>query len=85
MGNITMQPVKSSQIKSVGYDKEAQTLYIEFLNGTVYMYSKVPLGTYTNLMVPTMSVGKYFFAEIKGKFEYEKLPYTVVDGQLHQI
>jgi hypothetical protein len=85
MANIKMVSVKSSQIKSVGYDAEKQILYLEFLNGTVYEYYKVPEKVHTDLLIPTMSVGKYFFAEVKGKFEYAKTSYQVVEDQLTQI
>jgi hypothetical protein len=84
MNKVKMVFVKSSQIKSVGYDSEKQVLYIEFLKGTVYEYYNVPATTYNALLVPTMSVGKYFFAEIKGKFAYKKTEYTVLFGTLHE-
>ena len=85
MTNPTMHPVTSSQIKSVGYDPESKELYIEFLNGTVYSYSNVPEKVYEEMITPTVSVGKYFFANIKGVFGYAKRPLCVVDGKLRQI
>lgn len=85
MNEVVMHPVKSSQIKSVGYDTGRKALYIEFENGAVYEYNDVPSDHYNQMLIPTMSVGKYFYAEIKGKFEYVKMPYAVVEGKLHQI
>jgi len=85
MKEIKMHPVKSSQIDSVGYDEPTMTLYIEFKKGSVYSYAEVPIEKYNSLLIPTMSVGKYFFAEIKGKYIYEKLPVYVKEGQLIQI
>ena len=34
--------VNSSDLKSVGYDEKSQILEIEFNNGGVYIYSKMP-------------------------------------------
>lgn len=83
MSLITMKPVKSSQIKSVGYDDVTQTLYIEFDNGAVYAYFDVPQKKYHDMLIPTMSVGKYFYAEIKGQHGYKKLETAVVDSHIH--
>lgn len=84
MKEIKMIPVKSSQIKSVGYDAEANVLYLEFTNGVVYLYSSVPVKVYETLLIPTMSVGKYFYQEIKGKFEYKRTIYNVLLGKLQE-
>jgi hypothetical protein len=79
---ITMHPVKSSQILSVGYDPKTEILYIEFLNWNVYEYYNVP-GEVSNVMLsPSTSVGSYFYKEIKGKFEYKKLEAKVNNGML---
>jgi hypothetical protein len=85
MNEVKMISVKSSQIDSVGYDAITSTLYIEFKKGSVYSYAEVPIEKYNSLLIPTISVGKYFFAEIKGKYTYEKLPVYVKNGQLVQI
>jgi hypothetical protein len=82
MKEIKMITVNSSQIDSVGYDATTMTLYIEFKKGSVYSYANVPIEKYNAMLIPTMSVGKYFFAEIKGKFEYLKLSNTVVDKKI---
>lgn len=79
-----MNPVKSSQIKSVGYDSDNWILYLEFINGIVYEYYRVPIIAYESLLLPTMSVGKYFYLEIKGKYEYKKTDYTVLFNKLHK-
>ena len=82
MKRIKMSSVKSSQIESVGYDAETKTLYIEFKKGATYSYANVPQADYDNMLVPTMSVGKYFYAKIKGVFEFKRLVETVEDGVL---
>ena len=35
-------PVKSANLKSVGYDINEQTLEVEFLDGSIYRHQRVP-------------------------------------------
>jgi hypothetical protein len=79
---VTMHPVKSSQILSVGYDQSSEILYIEFLNWTVYEYYSVTPDIASAILSPSTSVGSYFYKEIKGKFEYKKLESKVNNGML---
>ncbi|MGH8446487.1 MAG: KTSC domain-containing protein [Solimonas sp.] len=65
-------PVKSSNIRSVGYDAAPQTLEIEFTSGTLYQYAKVPAEKHTGLMAAE-SVGRYFGTEIRGKYDATKV------------
>lgn len=67
-----MTQVESSNIDSVGYDKEDLTLYIKFKNNTTYTYSKVPEKIYGSLM-EAESVGKYLNQYVKGVFDFAKL------------
>jgi ATP-dependent DNA helicase RecG len=64
-------PVASSNIASVGYEKEARILEIEFHHGAIYQYVDVPEKVYEELM-SSPSQGAYFMNEIKNKFEYQK-------------
>lgn len=64
-------PVKSSNVKSIGYDMAAQELEVEFNSG-VYVYSGVPAQVYGELMAAE-SIGKYIAANIKGKFESRRV------------
>ncbi len=52
-------PVQSSNLRSVGYDRESGTLEIEFKSGRVYQYSGVPEEVYEGLMSAS-SHGTYF-------------------------
>lgn len=65
-------PVSSSSLASVGYDPEAETLEIEFLNGGVYQYYNVPQVVYDGLM-QAPSAGKYFYAFIRHDYPCAKL------------
>lgn len=64
-------PVASSNIASIGYDKEAQILEVEFHHGAIYRYIDVPEKVYEELM-SSPSQGAYFMNELKDKFKYQK-------------
>lgn len=64
-------PVASSNIASVGYDKEAHILEIEFHHGAIYQYVDVPEKVYEELM-SSPSQGAYFMNELKDKYSYNK-------------
>ena len=66
------QPVVSSDLASIGYDAAAQTLEIEFKATGIYRYFSVPKEVYDQLAT-TPSPGKFFLANIKGKFAWEKV------------
>ena len=65
-------PVTSTDIASVGYDESTLTLEIEFVTGSIYQYFDVPSTVHSNLMSAS-SHGKFFHAEIRGKFRYAKM------------
>lgn len=64
--------VRSSDIASIGYDAEAQTLEIEFHSGGIYQYFEVPESVYDELMNAS-SHGIYFHENIKDKYESSKI------------
>ncbi|WP_167343106.1 KTSC domain-containing protein [Nonlabens sp. SY33080] len=66
------QPVSSSNIASIGYDVDSQTLEIEFLNNAVYQYFDVPEHHHTGIMEAN-SHGQYLAQNIKGVYRYSKL------------
>lgn len=71
-------PVKSSNIRSVGYDAASETLEVEFTSGSVYAYSGVPTDTWAAMQAegadPKGSVGKFFTKEIRGSFHGQSVP-----------
>lgn len=69
--------VKSSNIKSVGYDAMTQTLEIEFSNG-VYHYKDVPRKIYRRL-INAKSIGKCFHADIKPNYDCKKGEFEKMD------
>ena len=65
-------PVKSSNIKSIGYDIVTKTLEIEFTTGGVYRYNEVPEEVYNKMSI-SESKGKFFHTVIKNKFKTIKV------------
>ena len=62
--------VESSNIASVGYD--GNIMEIEFNSGAIYQYENVPIRVY-DVMMKADSVGKYFNAHIKSKYNYRRV------------
>lgn len=61
----------SRAIKSFDYDKDTQTLRIEFQEGGVYKYLDVPQAVYQCLKT-SPSVGQFFNAQIRDKYGYDR-------------
>jgi len=59
--------VRSSNIRSVGYDPASLTLEVEFHSGSIYQYSGVPETIYQGFM-RAASKGSYFHNHIKGRY-----------------
>ncbi|MDO9228625.1 MAG: KTSC domain-containing protein [Syntrophales bacterium] len=64
--------VSSTNINSIGYAAETQTLEIEFIKGSVYQYAGVPVDEY-EAMMSADSKGKYFHTNIKDRYSFTKL------------
>lgn len=56
---MTMEPVLSGHIKSIGYDPSTQTLRVEFKKGAVHDYADVPIEKHADLM-SAESKGEHF-------------------------
>jgi hypothetical protein len=66
----TMVVVKSSNIRRIGWDGD---LYIEFLNGAIWKYAKVPREVYGDLM-SDKSLGSFFGRNIKPHYKAACIP-----------
>ena len=64
--------VRSSNIRSVGYDPESSTLEVEFNTGSIYQYSNVTESEYEGLMNAT-SKGRYLNRNIKDRYQDTKI------------
>ncbi|MBW3466869.1 KTSC domain-containing protein [Arthrospiribacter ruber] len=69
---MNRQAVTSSNIASIGYEADSQTLEIEFLNGGVYQYFDVPQYVHEELMNAS-SHGQYLAQNIKGVYRFSKV------------
>lgn len=65
---MTRTPVKSSNLKSVGYDPATRTLEVEFHSGDVHQFADVWADHHKQLLSAS-SPGSYFHAHIRGKFK----------------
>ena len=61
------QRVRSSNVRSIGYDATSSTLEVEFNSGGVYQYSSVPEAVYVALMRAS-SKGHYLNDHIKDRY-----------------
>lgn len=68
---MQMIKVASSQIDAVGYDAGQRVLGVKFHRSGRYDYTGVPQDVYDG-MLAAESVGKYFGANVKGKFDFAK-------------
>lgn len=51
--------VSSSQVRSVGYDANAQILEVEMSDGTIWQYARVPSEVHRRLMAAPTIVSYY--------------------------
>ncbi len=67
-----MHPVSSSNVDSIGYDESTETLYVRFLNNTLYLYKGVSIMVFEQLL-NAPSIGSYMHRNIKGVYPYERI------------
>ncbi len=66
------EAVSSSNIRSIGYDAQAMILEVEFHDGSVYQYYRVPQSVYKGLM-SAESKGSYLHAHVKSYYSYKRV------------
>ncbi len=64
--------VSSSNIRSIGYDVQDETLEVEFVNGGIYQYFGVPQKVYERFMAAS-SKGSFLSSRIRDKFRTKKI------------
>lgn len=67
-----MIPVDSSNIQCIGYDSDNQVVFVDFLNGSSYVYKGVPEFEFDNLS-NAPSVGSYLHRNFKNVYPYERI------------
>ena len=69
---MSLTPVKSSNIRAVGYDHGSKTLTVEFNSGGKHRYENVSPETHAGMMASD-SVGRYFHANIRNARKSSKV------------
>jgi hypothetical protein len=65
-------PVRSTTLRSAGYDPATRTLEAEFRTGRVYAYSDVPPELWLSLLA-TRSKGRFFNFLIRDRFSFREV------------
>lgn len=66
------QPIESSVIASVGYDRKRRVLEVELVSGAIYQYLGVPPKDYLALLAADSS-GRFYNQRIKPTYDYRQL------------
>lgn len=66
------EAVTSSNVESVGYDPDTQTLEVEFKGGKIYWYRGVPAEVHAELMAAP-SAGRFLVQRIKGVYDSQQV------------
>jgi hypothetical protein len=66
-----MSLVESSNVRAIGHDDDILELWVEFNDGSIYVYEGVPAVIYEELM-DAPSKGSYLNRVIKGNFAYRR-------------
>ena len=72
MSTPEMHSVSSSNVSAVGYDQDSQTVYVRFLDGSLYAYKGVTEQEFENLRTAS-SVGSYLNRNYKNIYPYERV------------
>lgn len=70
--SIELKPVKSSNLKAIGYNPTTQTLRVLYNTERAYDYFGVEPTVYENLM-KAESVGKFFWSNIRTQYAYAEV------------
>lgn len=66
------EPVASTNILSLGYDANSETLEVEFSSGSVYQYYNVNAALYEQLKMAS-SKGQFLNAYIKNAYPFSRV------------
>jgi hypothetical protein len=69
---VQISPVVSSNIAGIGFDKESETLRVEFHNGSAFEYFDVPESLHAEFM-QSESKGRFFAQNIKDRYQSQKV------------
>lgn len=66
------ESVASSNVASVGYDEQSETLEVEFLNGSIYQYFNVGPEVYAQFRAAA-SKGMFLNTYIRNAYPYSRV------------
>jgi hypothetical protein len=69
---MMLKSVSSSCLKATGYNPETETLYVQFISGTIYEYYNVPQIVYDE-MLSAPSMGNYLTTKVAKAYNYSKV------------
>jgi hypothetical protein len=69
---MLMVPVASSNLLSVGYEPMTAEMRVEFRNGSIYSYSRVPSAVHAGLM-SAGSHGEFFWDYVRDRYPYRRV------------
>lgn len=78
------QPVKSTNLAEVGFEKETGTVEVKFVNGEIYRYGGVPEELYQS-MLGSSSVGSFFAQYIKKAYPVRKVTTDLSDAKTENV
>jgi hypothetical protein len=69
---MTMTPVKSTNIASLGYYPASKAMHVQFRSGATHELANVPAPAYAAFL-KAPSLGTHFATHIRGKYASKKL------------
>lgn len=69
---LELIPVDSSSVLGIGYNEDQRVLYVQYADGEVYEYFKVPKNDYLELLT-AKSIGWSVNKRIKPYYNFQKI------------
>ena len=69
---LELIPVDSSSLLGIGYNEDQRVLYVQYADGEVYEYFKVPKNDYLELLT-AKSIGWSVNKRIKPYYNFQKI------------
>lgn len=66
------QMVVSTEIEWIGYDDKREMLQVEFIEGKIYQYDRVPESVFRSFL-DAPSHGGFFEAQIKNRYTHRRV------------
>lgn len=84
MGKVrSVTTPESSNIQSIGYDRESQAMTVIFKNGSTYTYALVPIEVWVDFIFAD-SPGRFFSEHVRNAYKFVRvtsLPGVEIDAR----